>query len=366
MISLCIDTLKLQPFWILCVFFLGFLSFFKNAISLSKWIYISFLRQPKNFKKYGSWALITGSTDGVGKSFAFQLAKKGLNLVLVSRNHQKLEEVRSEIQEKYPNVEIKNVAIDFSGDNIGDGLREMEEVIKELDIGILINNVGVTYPGASYFHEVDRNIWMNLVKVNVRGTTLVTKAVLPGMLERKKGAIVNIGSGASIVPLYVSTKMASKVASIEKSSLFIPSADDYVKAAIGQIGCEARCTPFWTHSLRMYSPTQLQPQFIQESTTGEAVNPKAYPLADSQLTITILDLFVVMAADTEPLEILLHLPLLAEDKNVPYVFVPSKQALGRACGVTRPVIACSVTTNEGSQLKPQIQQLKDAIEKLLI
>lgn len=85
-------------------------------------------------------------------------------------------------------------------------------------------------------------------------------------------------------------------------------------------------------------------------------NPKAYPLADAQLTITILDLvqqasnykqlkkganeatktlnrgiseFVVMAADTEPLEILLHLPLLAEDKNVPYVFVPSKQVRPR-------------------------------------
>ncbi|MQM10449.1 hypothetical protein Taro_043341 [Colocasia esculenta] len=129
------------------------------------------------------------------------------------------------------------------------------------------------------------------------------------------------------------------------------------------------------------------------SRSMEAVNSKAYPLADAQLTITILDLiqqaanykqlkkganeatktlnrgiseFVVMAADTEPLEILLHLPLLAEDKNVPYVFVPSKQALGRACGVTRPVIACSVTSNEGSQLKSQIRQLKDAIEKLLI
>ena len=76
--------------------------------------------------------------------------------------------------------------------------------------------------------------------------------------------------------------------------------------------------------------------------------------------------FIVLAADAEPLEILLHLPLLAEDKNVPYVFVPSKQALGRACGVSRPVISCSVTTNEGSQLKTQIQNLKDAIEKLLI
>ena len=123
------------------------------------------------------------------------------------------------------------------------------------------------------------------------------------------------------------------------------------------------------------------------------VNPKAYPLADANLTNTILDIvqqaanykqlkkganeatktlqrgiseFIVMAADAEPIEILLHLPLLCEDKNVPYVFVPSKQALGRACGVSRPVISCSVTTCEGSQLKTQILALKIAIEKLLI
>eukprot|EP01135_Chromosphaera_perkinsii_P006555 Nk52_evm1s541 gene=Nk52_evmTU1s541 len=126
---------------------------------------------------------------------------------------------------------------------------------------------------------------------------------------------------------------------------------------------------------------------------AETVNPKAYPLSNDDLTVTIMDLvqqaanykqlkkganeatktlnrgiseFIVMAADTEPLEILLHLPLLCEDKNVPYVFVPSKQALGRACGVSRPVIAVSVTVNEGSQLKSQIQSLKLAIEKLLI
>jgi len=76
--------------------------------------------------------------------------------------------------------------------------------------------------------------------------------------------------------------------------------------------------------------------------------------------------FIVMAADAEPLEILLHLPLLCEDKNVPYVFVRSKQALGRACGVSRPVISCSVTVHEGSQLKPQILTLQQEIEKLLI
>ncbi|XP_020643572.1 NHP2-like protein 1 isoform X2 [Pogona vitticeps] len=127
--------------------------------------------------------------------------------------------------------------------------------------------------------------------------------------------------------------------------------------------------------------------------TEAEVNPKAYPLADAQLTKTLLDLvqqacnykqlrkganeatktlnrgiaeFIVMAADAEPLEIILHLPLLCEDKNVPYVFVRSKQALGRACGVSRPIVACSITIKEGSQLKPQIQSVQQAIERLLV
>ncbi|GAA5900542.1 RNA binding protein SNU13 [Sporobolomyces salmoneus] len=123
------------------------------------------------------------------------------------------------------------------------------------------------------------------------------------------------------------------------------------------------------------------------------VNPKAFPLADSALTNSILDLvqqashykqlkkganeatktlnrgiceFIIMTADTEPIEILLHLPLLCEDKNVPYVFVPSKTALGRACGVSRPVIAASITTNEARELRAQIDTIKGQIERLLI
>jgi U4/U6 small nuclear ribonucleoprotein SNU13 len=68
--------------------------------------------------------------------------------------------------------------------------------------------------------------------------------------------------------------------------------------------------------------------------------------------------FIILTADVEPIEIVLHLPLLCEDKNVPYVFVPSKIALGRACGVSRPVIAASVTTNEARELNSQIQAVK--------
>lgn len=75
---------------------------------------------------------------------------------------------------------------------------------------------------------------------------------------------------------------------------------------------------------------------------------------------------IILAADTTPLAILLHLPLLCEDKNTPYVYVPSKTALGRACGVSRAVISASITTNEQSELMGQIRALKDKVERLMI
>ncbi|XP_011337709.1 NHP2-like protein 1 homolog [Ooceraea biroi] len=123
------------------------------------------------------------------------------------------------------------------------------------------------------------------------------------------------------------------------------------------------------------------------------VNPKAFPLADATLSSKIFNIvqqavtysqlkkganettktlnrglasFIVLAADAEPLEIILHLPLLCEDKNVPYVFIRSKETLGRACGVSRPVVACSILMNEGSQLTPQIRSIHQEIERILI
>ncbi|KAK4841788.1 hypothetical protein QYF36_010545 [Acer negundo] len=266
---------------------LGLIILIKHFTIFLNWVFVTFLRPPKNLlHSYGAWALITGATDGIGKAFAHQLAHQGLNLILVSRNRNKLETVSSELQSEFQNIKIKTVEFDFSTAN-GAGL--IEEAVDGLEVGVLINNVGITYPSAMFFDEVDEKIWMDIVRVNLEGTTRVTKAVLKGMLWRKKGAIVNIGSGAAIVvpshplyaiyaatkayvdqlsrslfveykrcgidvqcqvPLYVATKMASKVASIERRSLFIPSPEDYAVAAIRRIGYKPRCTPYWTHSLQ--------------------------------------------------------------------------------------------------------------------
>ncbi|XP_028772235.1 very-long-chain 3-oxoacyl-CoA reductase 1 [Neltuma alba] len=284
-----------HPSLFFVLFALGSLSLLKFSLAFVRWVYVNFLRPPKNLKKYGAWALVTGPTDGIGKSFAFQLARKGLNLVLVGRNPDKLKGVSDSILAKFGKIQIKTVVVDFSGD-LSEGIIRIREAIEGLDVGVLINNVGISYPYARFFHEVDDELLKNLIKVNVEGTTKVTQTVLPGMLKRKKGAIVNIGSGAATVipsdplysvyagtkayidqfsrclyveykksgidvqcqvPLYVATKMAS----IRRSSFFVPSTDGYAKAGLRWIGYEPRCTPYWPHSL-LWALTSSLPDFI--------------------------------------------------------------------------------------------------------
>lgn len=200
-----INKLKTQPLWFLVLFAVGLFTFLRFALVFLTWVYVNFLRAPKNLKKYGSWALVTGPTDGIGKSFAFELARKGLNLVLVGRSPEKLKDVSDSIRAKFGKTEVRTVVVDFAGD-LDDGVKRIREAIEGIDVGVVVNNVGISYPYARFFHEVDEELLENLIKVNVVGTTKVTQAVLPGMLKRKKGAIVNIGSGAAIVipsdPLY--------------------------------------------------------------------------------------------------------------------------------------------------------------------
>jgi U4/U6 small nuclear ribonucleoprotein SNU13 len=124
------------------------------------------------------------------------------------------------------------------------------------------------------------------------------------------------------------------------------------------------------------------------------VDPKAFPLADSQLAADLHDLvrqaanykqlkkganesikalnrgiaqFIILAADTEPLSLVLSLPLICEDKNVPYVFLPSRQALGRACNVSRPVISCAILSGEtgNMELRRLVDQKRNEIERLM-
>jgi U4/U6 small nuclear ribonucleoprotein SNU13 len=75
---------------------------------------------------------------------------------------------------------------------------------------------------------------------------------------------------------------------------------------------------------------------------------------------------VILAADTMPIYIVLSLTISAEEKNCPYIYVPSKVALGRACGLDRPVIAASITTNRAGELAAQIHELREKVSTMAI
>jgi U4/U6 small nuclear ribonucleoprotein SNU13 len=119
----------------------------------------------------------------------------------------------------------------------------------------------------------------------------------------------------------------------------------------------------------------------------------AWPIADETLSQQLLDLvqqashckqvrkganevtktinrgiaeLIVLACDTSPLAVILPLPRLCEDESVPYVYIRSQHALGRACGISRPVVAASITTNEASTLAGQFKRVKDAVERLAV
>lgn len=172
--------------------------------------YTMFLRPGKNLKKaYGSWAIVTGCTDGIGKAIAKELAKKKINVILVSRTQAKLEEFGKELESKY-SVQTKSVAIDLSippSDPVAaKGYAEIEKLVKQVDVGILVNNAGVSYPFAKFVHEIDEQLVNSIITVNIVAATKLTRVVIPEMLARKRGAIINIGSGAATVipsdPLY--------------------------------------------------------------------------------------------------------------------------------------------------------------------
>ncbi|CAL5418812.1 unnamed protein product [Camellia sinensis] len=292
--------MEFQAVILISVATLGFISLCSSIINLVKWVYTMFLRPPKNLKRsYGSWAVITGSTDGIGKAIAMELASEGLNLVLVGRDSLKLESTSSEIRRRIGDrVSIRTIVIDFAKVGGEEIEKRIGVEIEGLDVGVLINNAGLAYPFARFFHEVDLNLMESVVGVNIVGATWVTKAVLAGMLKKKKGAIVNIGSGSSgaavssypLYTIYAATKalmeseylearictlscfqdasvwntsdmelmfsaripllVATKMTSIKRSSFFIPSPETYSKASLRAIGYEQISIPYWPHSLQ--------------------------------------------------------------------------------------------------------------------
>ncbi|EEH16132.1 hypothetical protein PABG_06219 [Paracoccidioides brasiliensis Pb03] len=254
-------------------------------------IYTLFLR-PSSLPKYldktrGSYALVTGSTEGTGTEFARELCRYGFNIVLHGRNPEKLSHVEASLRREFPLAKFRHFIFDASQPT--HSLDEaVTRTLHDIPLAILVNNVGgtggqirsqyTTLKGHTN-DEADR-----IINVNLRFMTQLTRVLLP-LLERHSPAlIVNISSvtavGMPYLTVYAGTKayiqsftnglnmemkaegkqidvMSMVLASVQTAGnplgrgFFVPTPDKIARSSLRRVGCGCvSVTPYWRHRLQ--------------------------------------------------------------------------------------------------------------------
>ena len=156
----------------------------------------------------GCHALITGASAGIGREFARQLAGRSATLVLVARRQGRLEELRTELVERSPRLHVDIRTADLAQHEAVDELLAWATA-KDPPIDLLINNAGLGDMGT--FATADPERVDQMLQVNMVALTRLTRGLLPAMVVRKRGAILNVSSSAGFLPIpnfavYAATK----------------------------------------------------------------------------------------------------------------------------------------------------------------
>jgi len=161
------------------------------------------------------YALITGASSGIGECFARALAARGLNLVLVARSREKLEALAAGLRAAH-SVRIEVMPCDLSLPSAAQRLaRELQD--RQLSIELLINNAGFGAHGEFWKLPLDRQAEM--LRLNVAALVELTHHLVPSMVERRSGAIINVSSTASFQPVAYTTLYAATKAFVTSFSM---------------------------------------------------------------------------------------------------------------------------------------------------
>ena len=159
-------------------------------------------------KLEGCTALITGASAGIGREFARQLASRARTIMLVARREQRLNELRDELRNRNAQLNVQVRAVDLCDKAQINGLvRWLEQ--NKIDVDFLINNAGLGDYGSVASSDIERDD--RIIQVNITALTFLTRLLLPRMIERKRGAILNVSSSAGFLPIpgmtvYAATK----------------------------------------------------------------------------------------------------------------------------------------------------------------
>ncbi len=141
-------------------------------------------------------ALITGASSGIGEAFAFSLAARNCNLILVARNETKLKELAKELSAKY-NVKATVIVLDLSSPGAPKTLH-LEVQKQQLKVDLLINNAGFATYG--YFEQISGERQHEEVMLNVAALVDITHAFMPDLLRNRDGGLINVSSTAAFQP----------------------------------------------------------------------------------------------------------------------------------------------------------------------
>jgi 17beta-estradiol 17-dehydrogenase / very-long-chain 3-oxoacyl-CoA reductase len=183
----------------------------------------------------GAWALVTGCTDGIGREFARQLARRGFNVVLVSRSQAKLDALAAEIQEHCPEAAAITLAVDFAAASDEDYAR-IAAATRDLDVAVLVNNVGVNSDIPVEFVEEGAARVDAMLAVNVAATVRLTHIFAARMRTARRGLILNLGSAAGLSPTPL-------LATYSASKAFVSTFSTALGAELAPAGVIVQCVP---------------------------------------------------------------------------------------------------------------------------
>ncbi len=152
-------------------------------------------------------ALITGASSGIGKAFAYELAKKGIDLVLTARSEDKLSEITEDLKSKFG----INVTYFLADLNESDAPQKLVHQLEQgkITIDLLINNAGI----GKWTNFLDQSVttYQEMIQLNISSLVSLTQLLIPNMLKNKKGGIINIASTGALQPCpYIAVYCASK------------------------------------------------------------------------------------------------------------------------------------------------------------